>query len=83
VSVLIGLTLASALALVWLKRRGQRDTGGMRVLGRLALEPRRAIYLVEVGGRCFMIGVGDGPMTMLAEVERPPPLSVVAGGRAS
>ena len=42
----------------------------MRVVGRLALEPRRSIYLVEVGGRCFMVGVGDGPMTMLGEVER-------------
>ena len=45
----------------------------MRVVGRLALEPRRSIYLVEVGGKCFMVGVGDGPMTMLGEVAAPPP----------
>jgi flagellar biogenesis protein FliO len=45
----------------------------MRVVGRLALEPRRSIYLVEVGGRCFVVGVGEGPMAMLAEVDAPPP----------
>jgi flagellar biogenesis protein FliO len=43
----------------------------MRVVGRLALEPRRSIYLVEIGGRCFMVGVGEGPMTMLGEVDAP------------
>lgn len=71
--VLIALTVVSALALVALKlvaRRGSA-TAGMRVVGRLALEARRSIYLVDVGGRCFVVGVGDGPMTMLAEVEPP------------
>ncbi len=71
--VLIGLTAACAAALVLLKRhaRARAETAGMRVVGRLTLEPRRSIYLVEVGGRCFMVGVGDGPMTMLGEVEAP------------
>ena len=71
--VLIGLTVACAAALVLLRRqaRARAETAGMRVVGRLGLEPRRSIYLVEVGGRCFMVGVGDGPMTMLGEVEAP------------
>ena len=71
--VLIGLTVACAAALVLLRRqvRARAQTAGMRVVGRLALEPRRSIYLVEVGGRCFMVGVGDGPMTMLGEVDAP------------
>ncbi len=79
--VLIGLTVACAAALVLLRRqaRARAETAGMRVVGRLALEPRRSIYLVEIGGRCFMVGVGDGPMTLLGEVERPP-LQVMAGG---
>lgn len=72
--VLIALTIVSALALVALRQAARRPsaTAGMRVVGRLALEARRSIYLVEVGGRCFVVGVGDGPMTMLAEVEAPP-----------
>lgn len=81
--VLIGLCVASAVLLLLLKRRARGETAGMRVVGRLALEPRRSIYLVEIGGRCFIVGVGDGPMTMLGEVERPAALQVMAGGRAS
>jgi flagellar biogenesis protein FliO len=38
------------------------------VLARCPLEPRRSIYLVETAGRCFLVGAGEGPMTMLAEV---------------
>jgi flagellar biogenesis protein FliO len=73
VGVLIGLTVLAALALVALKLAARRGgaTAGMRVVGRLGLEPRRSIYLVKVGGRFLVIGVGDGPMAMLAEVERP------------
>lgn len=79
-AVLIVLTVACAAALVLLKRqaRARSDAAGMRVVGRLALEPRRSIYLVEIGGRCFMVGVGDGPMTMLGEVDQPQPLRAVS-----
>ena len=71
--VLIGLTVACAAALVLLRRlgRARAETAGMRVVGRLTLEPRRSIYLVEVGGRRMLVGIGDGPMTMLGEVGAP------------
>src|SRR5689334_2625023 len=46
-----------------------RGTGAVRVLARCPLEPRRSVYLVETAGRCFLIGVGDGPMALLAEVD--------------
>ena len=76
--VLIGLSIVSAAAIVLLRRRARGETAGMRVVGKLALEPRRAIYMIEVGGRCFLVGVGDGPMTLLSEVERPAPIKVAA-----
>jgi len=84
VGVLIGLTVACAAALVLLRRqmRARAETAGMRVVGRLALEPRRSIYLVEVGARCFMVGVGDGPMTMLGEVDRPTETSAATALKA-
>ena len=41
----------------------------MRVLARCPLEPRRSVYLIEAAGRCFLVGVGDGPMSLLAEVD--------------
>ena len=41
----------------------------MKVLARCPLEPRRSVYVIEAAGRCFLIGVGDGPMTVLAELD--------------
>ena len=72
--LLIGLALASAALLVVLRlaTRSPSLTAGMRVVGRLPLEPRRSIYLVEVGGRCLVVGVGDGPMALLSELDKLP-----------
>jgi flagellar biosynthetic protein FliO len=61
--------LIAYVSLRFLSRRGVgRASGPIKVLARCSLEPRRALYLVETAGRCFLVGVGDGPMTMLAEV---------------
>jgi flagellar biogenesis protein FliO len=43
--------------------------GAVRVLARCPLEPRRSLYLIETAGRCFLVGVGEGPMALLAEVD--------------
>ena len=43
--------------------------GAVKVLARCPLEPRRSVYLIETAGRCFLVGVGDGPMALLAEVD--------------
>lgn len=70
--VSLGLVcLAAFVVLRWLARRGVgRADDSIRLVGRCVLEARRAVYLIEAGGRCFLVGVGDGPMTMLAEIER-------------
>jgi len=47
-----------------------RSDDCVRVIGRCFLEPRRSVYLIESGGRCFLVGVGDGPMSMLAEIDK-------------
>lgn len=61
--------LIAYLSLRFLSRRGVgRASGPIKVLARCPLEPRRSLYLIETAGRCFLVGVGDGPMTMLAEV---------------
>jgi len=62
--------LLAYLTLRWLSRRGAWRTEGLvRVLARCVLEPRRAVYLLQVAGRCFLVGVGDGPMVVLAEID--------------
>jgi flagellar protein FliO/FliZ len=57
-------------ALRWLSHRGiGRSDGPVQVLARCTLEPRRAVYLLQVAGRCFLVGVGDGPMSLIAEID--------------
>jgi flagellar biosynthetic protein FliO len=46
-----------------------KASGAVRVVARCPLEPRRSVYVVEAAGRCFLIGVGDGPMSVLAELD--------------
>lgn len=46
-----------------------KASGAVRVLARCPLEPRRSVFVIEAAGRCFLVGVGDGPMTVLAELE--------------
>jgi flagellar biosynthetic protein FliO len=70
-----GLTvagLAAACVAAWLALRAlsRREAagGGMRVVGRLALEPRRSVVMVEAAGRVFLVGSSEGGMTLLAEL---------------
>ena len=70
--VSLGLVCVVAyLVLRWLARKGVgRSSGVIRVLGSCCLEPRRSVYLIETAGRCFLLGVGDGPVSLIAEVDR-------------
>ena len=85
--VSLGLVcLAAYVVLRWLGRRGVgRSDDCIRVLGRCFLEPRRCVYLIAAGGRCFLVGVGDGPMSLLAEIDEAnlPPSRQGAGGSGS
>src|SRR4029079_16341289 len=46
-----------------------RASGAIRVVARCPLEPRRSVFVIETAGRCFLVRVGDGPMSLLAELE--------------
>ena len=69
---LVSLGIVCVVAYVSLKLLAKRGVGGasgpIRVLARCPLEPRRGVYLIEAAGRFFLVGVGDGPMTVLAEL---------------
>jgi flagellar biogenesis protein FliO len=64
------------LAFVVLRFLGRRGFGGatanglIRLVARLHLEPRRAVYVVEAAGRYFLIGTGEsGAPATLAELD--------------
>jgi len=60
-----------------------RASGAIRVVARCPLEPRRSVFVIETAGRCFLVGVGDGPMALLAELDadKLPRLPEAAGSR--
>ena len=63
--------LIAYVALRWLSRRGVGVTEGpIRVIARCAIEQRRSLIVVRVAERCFLLGVGEGPTTMLAELDQ-------------
>ena len=87
---LVSLGLVCVVAYVALRllsrRLGSPRNGPIRVVARCAVEPRRSLALIEVGGRCLLVGIGDGPMTLLAELsdgERAVALAQMAGGDAA
>ena len=58
-------------------RLGGTGGGALRILDRTHLSPRQALWLVEVGGRVFLLGAGEGGVTRLAELD---PETVAAAG---
>jgi flagellar protein FliO/FliZ len=48
-----------------------REGAKLRVIEHLPLEPRRSVYLVEVGERYLLLGTGERGVSFLAEVELP------------
>jgi flagellar biosynthetic protein FliO len=59
------------LALRWLSRRQIGPSHGpLRILARQSLDPKRSLFVIEAAERCFLVGAGDGAMTLLAELDR-------------
>jgi flagellar biosynthetic protein FliO len=91
------LALAAVCILAWVVLRwsAQRGLGlgegrRVRVIERVALDARRAIYLVQVGERVLVVGAGDGASpSLLSELKAselpdvPPARSFVDVLRAS
>lgn len=62
--------LLSWLVLRWGARRGfGRHRGHIKVVERVPLDARRALYLIEIGQRKLLIGAGEGALALLAELE--------------
>lgn len=66
---LIAVSALAVLVLRLLRKRGRSATGALRVLARLDLEPRRSLYAVKALDRVLLLGVGDGTMVLLAELD--------------
>ncbi|MCA1988606.1 MAG: flagellar biosynthetic protein FliO [Desulfarculus sp.] len=84
----LALVLALVLTLYWLARRflpGQAargPAGGLKVLGRLALGPRKGLVLVQVGARVLVLGVGEQGINALANIDDPQEVARLTGDGA-
>jgi flagellar biosynthetic protein FliO len=69
-ATLVGVcVLAAAILYGTRKLGGGRSSGGLELLGRLPLDARRSIVLVKIGEQVFVIGVAEGGMTKLGELQ--------------
>ncbi len=70
---LLTLGLVCLLAWVtlrWLARRGiGQGRQVIRVVARCPLDARRSVYVVEAAGRNFLLGAGEGGLSLLAELD--------------
>src|SRR5688500_1269096 len=76
--MLVGSLLVLALVCVaaWLIVRfgtrrlwGPRGSGVLDVVARVPLEPRRSLYVVEVGGKTLLVGTSEMGLTVLSELD--------------
>jgi flagellar biogenesis protein FliO len=87
---LVGVSGLAWVVLSLLARRGLfgfapglgRGVGRLRVLERVALSPRRQLYLVQADSRVFLLGAGEaGPPALIAELESEPGRPLRAAAR--
>jgi len=67
-----GVCLLAWVILKWGSKRGFGKVGGQRVkvLERVPLDPRRSLYLVQVGDKVLLLGAGEqASPTVLAELD--------------
>ena len=66
---LLAVVALASLILVGARRLGVgRPVGPMQLLGRLPLDTRRAVYLVQIGRRVLVLGVSEAGLTRLAQL---------------
>jgi flagellar biosynthetic protein FliO len=66
---LVGIAILAWLVITFGRRVGlPKDEGTLRLRGRLALDARRSVYLVEVGDKVLVLGAGEGGISKLAEL---------------
>ena len=74
VLALVAVCLLAWVALRWAAKLGvgrSSKSGKIEVLERVGLDARRSLYLVRVGERVLLLGVGDGAAPVLLKELEP------------
>jgi flagellar protein FliO/FliZ len=70
--LVLGLVCVAAWLIVRIGTRrlwGPRGSGVLDVVARVPLEPRRSLYVVEVGGKTLLVGTSEMGLTVLSELD--------------
>ncbi len=76
-TISLGLIVGTLLLVGrWMKRSGFRGAPSLpleafEVLGRRILEPKMSVHLVKCGSRVLLLGVGEGGIRTLSEIDDP------------
>ncbi len=82
----LALVLALLVGLYWALRRwapgraGGAGFGGLRLLARLPLGPRKYVGLLRVADRVLVLGVSDAAVNLLAQIDDPEQVAAITGG---
>jgi flagellar protein FliO/FliZ len=70
------ITLGAVCALAWWVLRwaarrgvGRSPAGIISVVDRVALDPRRSLFVVRVGAKVLLLGGSDGGLSLLSELD--------------
>ncbi len=78
--VLLVVMCALAIVVLFVARRAGLGVarGPIRLVGQLPLDPRRSVYLVQIATKVLVVGVAEGGMTKLGELDESelPPTSL-------
>ena len=84
--VVLGLVCLAAWVVVrfglrrlWTPRPG----GVLDVVARVPLEPRRSLYVVEVGGKTLLVGTSEMGLNVLSELDREAVQAKIDQGRGN
>ena len=73
----IGILLAMVLVMYWLSRMARKRLGmgsgtlpqsALKVVGKRTLEPRKSLYVVELGDRYILVGTGENQVNLIDHI---------------
>ena len=88
----IGILLGMVLAMYWLSRLARKRLGvgagtlsgsSLKVVGKRTLEPRKSLYVVEIGNRYILVGTGEQSINLIDRISAEEYEQMVADETAS
>jgi len=74
-SVAVVIVVALMIACVWFIKKlkgnpaGDQDNFSIRVLAKKYIDTKHAIYIVDILGKIYILGKGDGQLSLISEIE--------------